>query len=201
MVWFGLDLRLADNPALEGAVARRGAVLPVFIWAPEEESPWSPGSASRWWLHQSLGELQAALAKVGSKLIVRRGPTVEALLALTAESGAKSVFWNRRYEPATIARDRELEQRLRERGIAAESCPGNLLFEPGTILNADGKPYQVFTPFWRACVAMPDPEQPKPAPGRLPAPAKTKRKRAGSASRVMAPAMVETSCARPKLPE
>ena len=172
MVWFGLDLRLADNPALEGAVARRGAVLPVFIWAPEEESPWSPGSASRWWLHQSLGELQAALAKVGSKLIVRRGPTVGALLALTAESGAKSVFWNRRYEPATIARDRELEQRLRERGIAAESCPGNLLFEPGTILNADGKPYQVFTPFWRACAAMPDPEQPKPAPGRLPAPAK-----------------------------
>jgi deoxyribodipyrimidine photo-lyase len=171
MVWFGLDLRLADNPALEGAVARRGAVLPVFIWAPEEESPWSPGSASRWWLHQSLGELQAALAKVGSKLIVRRGPTVGALLALAAESGAKSVFWNRRYEPATIARDRELERRLRERGIAAESCPGNLLFEPGTILNADGKPYQVFTPFWRACVAMPDPEEPKPAPGRLRAPA------------------------------
>jgi deoxyribodipyrimidine photo-lyase len=171
MVWFGLDLRLADNPALEGAVARRGAVLPVFIWAPEEESPWSPGSASRWWLHQSLGELQAALAKVGSKLIVRRGPTAEALLALVAESGAKSVFWNRRYEPATIARDRELERRLRERGIAAESYPGNLLFEPGTILNADGKPYQVFTPFWRACVAMPDPEEPKPAPGRLRAPA------------------------------
>jgi deoxyribodipyrimidine photo-lyase len=171
LVWFGLDLRLADNPALERAIAQQGAVLPVFIWAPDEESPWSPGAASRWWLHQSLAELEAALAKRGSKLTVRRGPTAEALLALAAESGAKSIFWNRRYEPAAITRDRELERRLRERGIAAESCPGNLLFEPGTILNASGKPYQVFTAFWRACLAMPGPAEPTPAPSRLRAPA------------------------------
>jgi deoxyribodipyrimidine photo-lyase len=125
LVWFGLDLRLADNPALESAIAQQGAVLPVFIWAPEEDSPLPPGAASRWWLHQSLAELQVALAQRGSKLTVRRGRTAEALLALAAESGAKSIFWNRRYEPAALARDRELERRLRERGIAAESCPGN----------------------------------------------------------------------------
>ena len=171
LVWFGTDLRLADNPALVSAAARQGAVLPVFIWAPEEESPWSPGAASRWWLRQSLEELDASLTRRGSKLTVRRGPTAEALLALAAESGAKSIFWNRRYEPAAIARDRELERRLRERGIAAASCPGNLLFEPGTILNADGEPYQVFTAFRRACLAMPAPEEPKPAPSRLRAPA------------------------------
>ena len=152
-------------------MARQGAVLPVFIWAPEEESPWSPGAASRWWLRQSLEELDASLTRRGSKLMVRRGPTAEALLALAAESGAESVFWNRRYEPAAMARDRDLERRLRERGIAAESCPGNILFEPGTILNGNGKPYQVFTAFWRACLAMPGPEEPKPAPRRLRAPA------------------------------
>ena len=121
LVWFGLDLRLADNPALEKALARRGAILPVFIWAPEEESSWSPGAASRWWLRQSLEALRTALAKRGSRLVVRRGPTVEALLALAAEAGAEFVSWNRRYEPAAIARDRELERRLRERGIAAGS--------------------------------------------------------------------------------
>ena len=173
LVWFGLDLRLADNPALEGAMARPGAVLPVFIWAPEEESAWPPGAASRWWLGQSLEALQTALAKRGSRLIVRRGPTAEALLALAAESGAGLIFWNRRYEPAAIARDRDLERRLREGGIAARGCPGNLLFEPGTILNADGRPYQVFTAFWRACLAMPGPVEPRPAaPRRLRAPAR-----------------------------
>ena len=59
IVWFRHDLRLDDNPAL-AAAARRGSVVPVFIWAPEEERPWEPGAASRWWLHQSLERLAAA---------------------------------------------------------------------------------------------------------------------------------------------
>jgi deoxyribodipyrimidine photo-lyase len=171
LVWFHLDLRLADNPALEKAIARKGPILPVLIWAPDEEVPWSPGAASRWWLHQSLRELRAALEGRGSKLIIRRGPTVETLLALASESGANAIFWNRRYEPAAIARERELERRARERRVAAEACPGNLLFEPGTILNNDGKPFRVFTAFWRACLAMADPREPGLAPARIPAPA------------------------------
>jgi len=60
LVWFRLDLRLADNPALAAAAARGGRVLPIFIWAPEEEGDWPPGAASRWWLHQSLRSLAAA---------------------------------------------------------------------------------------------------------------------------------------------
>lgn len=175
LLWFSLDLRLDDNPALHRALAqaKRGesAVIPVFIWAPEEEAPWQPGAASQWCLHQSLQELQAALEAHGSRLIIRRGPTAETLLALAAESGAKSIFWNRRYEPAMIAREGEVKRRLAERGIAAESCPGNLLFEPGTILNANGKPFQVFTAFWRACLAAATPAQPSAAPERIPAPA------------------------------
>jgi deoxyribodipyrimidine photo-lyase len=168
LVWLDRDLRLADNPALDRAIARGSAVIPVFIWAPEEEAPWSPGAASRWWLHQSLHSLQADLERRGSRLIVRRGPAVQALLALAAESGARAIFWNRRYEPAVIARDQELERRAGSCGIATESCPGNVLFEPGTILNMDEKPFRVFTAFWRACLAQPDPAEPTRSPARLP---------------------------------
>jgi deoxyribodipyrimidine photolyase len=39
IVWFRLDLRLTDDPALAAAIQRGGAVVPVFIWAPEEELP------------------------------------------------------------------------------------------------------------------------------------------------------------------
>jgi deoxyribodipyrimidine photolyase len=48
LVWLRQDLRLADNPALQAACRRGGLVVPVFVWAPEEEGAWPPGAASRW---------------------------------------------------------------------------------------------------------------------------------------------------------
>ena len=53
LLWFRLDLRLTDNPALRVALGQGRPVIPVFIWSPEEEDRWEPGAASRWWLHQS----------------------------------------------------------------------------------------------------------------------------------------------------
>src|SRR5512139_2751803 len=105
LVWFRLDLRLADNPALAAASARCNRIVPVFIWAPEEEGDWPPGAASRWWLHQSLQSLDSGLRRRGARLILRRGPSLDALRSLALESGAEGVFWNRRYEPALAERD------------------------------------------------------------------------------------------------
>ncbi len=172
IVWFRLDLRFVDNPALETAVKRGGSVVPVFIWSPEEEGDWPPGGASRWWLHQSLAALDGALRKLGSRLVIRRGPTLETVRALLRETGAKAVFWNRRYEPAVIARDAKVKETLRQEGLVVEDFNAALLREPWTIQNQSGKPFQVFTPFWRNCLAKPDPAEPLPAPKILSAPAK-----------------------------
>jgi deoxyribodipyrimidine photo-lyase len=155
LLWFRQDLRLRDNPAMAAAQERRAPVIPVFIWAPEEEGAWPPGAASRWWLHQSLASLSSELEKRGSRLIIRRGPTAAALTHLVAESGASAVLWNRRYEPAAVERDRELKSKLRQMGLAAESFNGSLLWEPWTIRNSSEQPYRVFTPFWRACLHKP----------------------------------------------
>lgn len=172
IVWFRLDLRLADNPALTAAVNRGGSVLPVFIWSPEEEAQWRPGAASRWWLHQSLAALDTDLRRVGSRLILRRGPALEALRALAAEAGARAVFWNRRYEPAVIVRDEKAKESLRTEGLEVETFNAALLHEPWTIRNQSDKPFQVFTPFWKHCLNQPDPEEPLRAPKLLAAPAK-----------------------------
>jgi deoxyribodipyrimidine photo-lyase len=171
LVWFRHDLRLADNPAMAAALERRSPVIPVFIWAPEEEGAWPPGAASRWWLGRSLAKLNADLENRGSRLTVRRGPTAEALKRLVAESGATAVFWNRRYEPAAVARDADVQLTLRRQGVLAESFNGSLLFEPSTIRNQSGQPFQVFTAFWRACLAKQTPPPSKNAPARLAAPA------------------------------
>ena len=166
IVWFRHDLRLDDNPAFIEA-CRRGSVLPVFIWAPEEEAPWEPGSASRWWLHQSLEKLSEKLAQVGCPLVIRRGPTLRALQQLVQDVHATHVVWNRRYEPAVIERDTTIKKTLSKDGLHAESFGGSLLYEPAHIATKQGNPYQVFTPFWRALLARDEPAEPIAAPRKV----------------------------------
>jgi deoxyribodipyrimidine photo-lyase len=153
LVWLRLDLRLADNPALAAAAAHYKNILPVFIWAPEEERDWSPGAASRWWLHQSLQSLDDRFRRLGMRLILRRGPSLDALRSLVRESGANAVFWNRRYEPALRKRDARIEQCLLSDGLHVETFNSALLYEPGKIKNSSGKPFLIFTPFWRSCLS------------------------------------------------
>jgi deoxyribodipyrimidine photo-lyase len=170
LVWFRLDLRLRDNPALLAAIAVGAPVIPVFVWAPEEEEPWPPGAASRWWLHQSLGSLSKALSAIGSRLVIRKGPTVQTLNVLLEESNATAVFRNRRYEPASIARDKKVKATLTGQGIDIESFNSALLFEPWTVLNNAGKPFLVFSAFWKTCLKQPAPPEPAPWTNKLMAP-------------------------------
>ena len=170
IIWFRLDLRLADNPALQAAIKRGGAIIPVFIHAPDEEAPWQPGAASRWWLHQSLHALDADLRAAKSKLVIRQGPSLATLRDLVAETAAGAVFWNRRYEPAAIARDAAVKEALLAQSLEAESFNSALLNEPWTIQNQSGNPFQVFTPFWRHCLTKSAPAEPLPGPRRIPAP-------------------------------
>ncbi len=172
LVLFRRDLRLDDNPALAAACARGGAVLPVFVWAPEEEGAWAPGAASRWWLYGSLVSLEESLRGLGARLIVRRGPTGAALDALLEETGARAVFWGRRYEPSAAAADAALGDALRARGIDAHGFTSALLAEPASMRKGDGTPYRVFTPFHRSFRERAAPEAPVRAPRRVPAPEK-----------------------------
>lgn len=170
IVWFRYDLRVADNPALAAAVERGSPVLPVFIWAPDEEGAWPAGCASRWWLHQSLVELAGTFERMGSRLIVRRGPSLAALRDLITEMGANEVYWNRRNEPEMSERDGRIESALRADGVGIETFNGAQLFEPEAVRNQQGFPFQVFTAYWRACLRLREPAAPIPARRRIPAP-------------------------------
>jgi deoxyribodipyrimidine photo-lyase len=142
-------------------------VVPVFIWTPEEDGAWLPGGASRWWLQQSLERLAGEFRAAGTELIIRRGASRAELLRMVKTTGAKEVFWNRRYEPTIIARDRKVEEALRAVGVQTESCNGALLYEPETIRNKAGLPFRVFTPFWRTCLTSGEPTEPLTEPRRL----------------------------------
>jgi deoxyribodipyrimidine photo-lyase len=154
IVWFRNDLRLADNPVLYEAAQRRGPIIPVYIRSFEEEEPWHPGAASRWWLHHSLEALHDSLVEHGSRLILRSGPAAEVLKALAKATGADTVVWNASYEPAVRRRDEEVERELARSGLTiGVNAKASLLVEPDGIATKQGKPYQVFTPFYKACIA------------------------------------------------
>lgn len=166
--WLRRDLRLDDNPALDTAIGD-GNVVPAYIDAPDEEAPWVPGAASRVWLRRSLAQFGAVLQARGSGLVLRRGPSLEALLRLVAETGATSVHWNRLYEPAIAARDAVVERELRKRGVAVRIHEAALLFAPDALRTAAGAPYRVFTPYWRRLRSRLDGlPAPRPAPACLP---------------------------------
>jgi deoxyribodipyrimidine photo-lyase len=105
-------------------------------------------------------------------LIIRHGPWLAALQELIKETGAQAVFWSRRYEPRLIARDQQVQETLRATGLHVESSNASLLREPMGVRNQSGKPFQVFTPFWKHCLAQGEISPPLPAPDKVPAPAK-----------------------------
>jgi deoxyribodipyrimidine photo-lyase len=170
LLWFRRDLRLRDNAALADVVRRARIIIPVFVFAPDEEEEWAPGAASRWWLHHSLSALDVELRKRGSRLILRSGATLHALRTLAHETKATLLVWNRLYEPHIAARDRQLIDSVGAE-LEITTHQAHVLFEPGSIRNGEGKPYKVFTAFWRsACTRLDQLPPPLTAPRTIPSP-------------------------------
>ena len=170
IVWFRNDLRLTDNPSLVTALSENDVVIPVFIWDASAEGDWPPGAASRWWLHQSLKELDDSLRELQSRLVLRSGDSSKELKTLCSETGATSVYFNRRYEPAIARNDERLIKALATNGTKVCSFKANLLLEPNELANKTGQPFKVFTAFWRAGLNKVSVEVPLPPPKTLKAP-------------------------------
>lgn len=167
LLWFRQDLRVSDNRALSAACETGRPVLPIYILDDETPGPWRIGSASRWWLHQSLEALTKRLAALGAPLVLRRGAAMSVLKELLAETGAAAIYCTRAYEPWARQCEAELATLASENEIQFRRFAGSLLFEPETLQTKSGTPFRVFTPFWKACQAAAPPKQPLPAPEKI----------------------------------
>lgn len=164
ILWFRQDLRLSDQAALTAAV-RGGPVIPVYVLDDERPRDWKLGSASRWWLHHSLRSLVESLRRKGSRLILRRGDCVKALMQIVEETGARRVHAIRHHEPWW----RNAENAL---GKQIDLClhDGVLLAPPESVRTQSGGSYRIYTPFARALMERMPPSDPTPAPPHIPAP-------------------------------
>ena len=167
IVWLRNDLRLVDNPALHAAAETGRPVVPCYVLDDTTPGDWRQGSASRWWLHHSLGSLARRLDRHGLPLVLRRGPAVAELANLVARTGADALYCNFASEPWA----RCDERRLADLGIELRRFAGSLLFDPDHLRTRSGTPFRVFTPFWKTCLANAPPAPPLPEPPRMTAPA------------------------------
>ncbi|MEM8714624.1 MAG: deoxyribodipyrimidine photo-lyase [Cyanobacteria bacterium P01_G01_bin.4] len=169
LVWHRRDLRLHDNPALWMAARNYARVLAVFTIDPDILARSDTAPCRVTFMLESLAELQESYAKLGGRLILRQGQPVSVLRDVVQESSAAAVFWNADVEPYAVARDSSVHAALAADGIATRSCQDVLLHDPADITTQAGKPYSVFTPFWRNWSRHTKPS-PYPVPDRLQAP-------------------------------
>ncbi len=138
--WIRRDLRLADNPALLEADASADEVVPLFVL---DDRLWQPaGGPRRAFLAGCLHELQE---RTGGHLVVRRGAPADAVPAVVREAGAAAVYAAEDFGPYGRARDARVAARVPLRLVGSPYA-----VPPGQITTGEGRPYRVFTPFFRA---------------------------------------------------
>lgn len=160
--WYRQDLRIKNNPALDFALDNSENILPLYILDDSVEIPFREGSASKWWLHHSLINLEKELLKKGAILHIKKGNPLKIITSLIKEYEVSLVCWNRCYEPHLIERDKKIKAELKALNVACESFNGSLLIDPWQSKNKTGKAYQVFTPFWKNLQDLiPEREEPR----------------------------------------
>ena len=149
--WFRRDLRLNDNAALFEALKNNNSVLPLFIFDTEilEKLP-SKEDKRIVFIHHHIAKLQTELIKLGSSLLVMHGSPMAVFEKLVSNFTISSVYANTDYEPETIARDHNIFNLLKNKGIAFKLFKDQVIFEKSEIIKNNGTPFQVFTPYSKA---------------------------------------------------
>jgi deoxyribodipyrimidine photo-lyase len=150
LVWFRRDLRAHDHAALYHALTAATEVYCVFVYDTDILDPLPPDDRRVQFIHASLAQLDADLQGMQGHLLVRHGRAADAVVQLAAELKVDAVYTNRDYDPAAIARDAGVAERLAAGGRALHSFKDQVIFEQHEVLTLGGNPFSVFTPYKNA---------------------------------------------------
>lgn len=152
---FHRDLRLTDNIGfLETYDLTTQNIYLVFIFTPDQvgsKNKYKSDNAVEFML-DSLDELSGEISQKGGKLHVFYGNTVTILEQLIKQWHIDFVAFNRDYTPYATQRDEEISQMCIRRNVLCKTFVDYYLFEPGEIVNSQGRPFRIFTPFYNAAI-------------------------------------------------
>ena len=155
LLWFRNDLRINDNPALKRASdlsqKMNSEVLCVFIFEECENFSTNIGSASKWWLHESLFKFNFELSKLDnnmsgiSALKIFKGNPETIFSKLIEKLKINTFLWNRRYEPEGLNIDLKIKKLFEKKRFKVETFNASTLVEPWKILGKQNQRLKVFT--------------------------------------------------------
>lgn len=154
---FRRDLRLADNTGLIAALTQSKTVIPCFIVDPRQvgdENPFRSMNALQFMV-ESLQDLNIQLQKHNAQLYIFYGAAPEVVKKLIQQEAIDAVFVNSDYTPFSRKRDKEIKNNCYAHTVAFHSSADLLLNEPNTIKNKQGKPYSIFTSFYKTASLVP----------------------------------------------
>ncbi len=147
---FRRDLRLEDNTGLIFALKEAKEVIPCFIFTPEQiEKNSYRSDHSLQFMIESLEELGSSLKDKNGKLYLFHGEPKEIIEKCISELKIDAVVVNEDYTPYSIKRDHAIESVCKKHKVSFHSFEDALLHPPSETLKSDGKPYTIFTPFYR----------------------------------------------------
>ena len=152
---FNRGLRLVDNTTLIYQIKQMGAIVPIFIFTPEQidkkkNKYFSDNSVQ--FMMESLHELSKDISSYGGKLYFFNGDNLDVLKSIYKDNKILSIGMNFDYTPYARLRSNNIKQFCKENKIQFYEKEDYLLHSSDELLKKDGSPYLVFTPFKNFCI-------------------------------------------------
>jgi deoxyribodipyrimidine photo-lyase len=148
--WIRRDLRVTDNAALYHALKSGYPVLLLFIFDKNILTKLADTRDARvTFIFDTLEQLNLDINQYGSSILIRYGSPEEIWADTLATYNVKEVYANHDYEPYARERDDALGEYLSSEQITFKTFKDQVIFEKNEVIKADGKPYTVFTPYFR----------------------------------------------------
>ncbi|MEB3309808.1 MAG: FAD-binding domain-containing protein [Snowella sp.] len=155
LFWHRRDLRISDNIGLSQAYKKSHKIIACFCLDLQILQADNIAPARVTYLWGCLTKLRQRYQQLGSQLLILQGDPTICIPQLAEVLNVNVVVWNLDGEPYAQKRDQSVAEQLRAKKIGVQTYWDQLLQAPGSVLAQGGKPYTVYTPFWKNWIQHP----------------------------------------------